>query len=465
MSSSDEARSLNARGIALLESGVQTERALATFRAAVERYPLVAELHNNLGVALQQTGHASEAIAELQRAIELQPNFPEAHASLGNAFVAQSNIGAAVEAYRAALALRPDFVDVHLRLYEALQMLGDRGAAVDHLTHALRKQRVFTESASERELRSVLVLMAVGDWKANVPLDFVIDKRFTTVHKVFVGEGLPEASDLSLPPYDVVFNAVAQSTATESALRAVERFARAHGVRVLNDPAAVAASNRTAVEEKLRSIPRCRVARILSLTRRECAPERFEQALRDHGLALPVLIRPIDSQAGEDLLKLERIDQLGPYLEATGAPEYYAIEFIDYRSADGFYRKYRVMFVDGEAYPCHLAISGNWMVHYYNSLMAEYPWMRDEERAFLQDLGSVFDAPLRGVLGAIAERMGLDYCGIDCTLIPNGDLFVFEADPAMIVHLSDPIEIYPYKHEYIPRISRALEAMIDRRRA
>jgi len=57
---------------------------------------------------------------------------------------------------------------------------------------------------------------------------------------------------------------------------------------------------------------------------------------------------------------------------------------------DGWYRKYRVIFVDGVPYPYHLAISRSWIVHYRTSAMSEATWMRDEERRFLDDPHSVF---------------------------------------------------------------------------
>ena len=105
------------------------------------------------------------------------------------------------------------------------------------------------------------------------------------------------------------------------------------------------------------------------------------------------------------------------------------------------------------------------MIHYYNAAMAENAWMREEEAAFLADLHSVFAGPTYEVLTDIAKAIGLEYFGIDCALGADGRILVFEADPAMLVHNSDPIELYPYKHRFIPNIYRAVERMVDRRKA
>ncbi len=140
--------------------------------------------------------------------------------------------------------------------------------------------------------------------------------------------------------------------------------------------------------------------------------------------------------------------------------EFYLMPFVDYRRKDGYFRKYRIIFVGGVPYAHHLAISQNWMVHYYNALNAQEQWIRDEEERFLADVGNVFDGPRARVLAEIAHRVGLDYFGIDCSVLEDGRVLIFEIDPAMIVHLADPIELYPYKHKYVPRIPAALENLI-----
>jgi len=103
------------------------------------------------------------------------------------------------------------------------------------------------------------------------------------------------------------------------------------------------------------------------------------------------------------------------------------------------------------------------MVHYYNARNAEEAWIREEEERFLADVHNVFDGPRADVLAEIARRVGLDYFGIDCSVLEDGRVLIFEIDPAMIVHLGDPQDMYPYKHRYVPRIPQALERLIKTR--
>ncbi|MEO9170841.1 MAG: hypothetical protein ABI282_09655, partial [Candidatus Baltobacteraceae bacterium] len=81
------------------------------------------------------------------------------------------------------------------------------------------------------------------------------------------------------------------------------------------------------------------------------------------------------------------------------------------------------------------------------------------------DLHGTFGDRRYETLRNLATSVDLEYFGIDCAIGRNGRVLVFEADPAMLVHTSDPVELYPYKHKYVPRIYRAVERMIDERKA
>ncbi len=102
------------------------------------------------------------------------------------------------------------------------------------------------------------------------------------------------------------------------------------------------------------------------------------------------------------------------------------------------------------------------MVHYYNAPMTEHAWMRDEERAFLANLGGVFDGTRAEALRETAALLALDYVGIDCAIDRDGNVLLFEADNALLVHVLDDPAMFPYKHEYVPRIHAALDAMVRR---
>ena len=138
----------------------------------------------------------------------------------------------------------------------------------------------------------------------------------------------------------------------------------------------------------------------------------------------------------------------------------YISAFCDFRSADGWCRKYRVIFIDREPLPYHLAISPHWLVHYATAGMEAHAWKLDEERRFLESPQAVLGAAAWAAVAAIGERLDLDYAGVDFSLLPDGRILVFEANPVMFVHPEDRDSILAFKAPYVARILDAFEAML-----
>jgi hypothetical protein len=63
------------------------------------------------------------------------------------------------------------------------------------------------------------------------------------------------------------------------------------------------------------------------------------------------------------LRQVRRSRRSNGFLAERASEDRYLIEPIDYRSADGFYRNYRFIFVDEEILPYHLAIGDGWKLH------------------------------------------------------------------------------------------------------
>ena len=64
-------------------------------------------------------------------------------------------------------------------------------------------------------------------------------------------------------------------------------------------------------------------------------------------------------------------------------------------------------------------------------------------------------------LRAIRHAIGLDYSGIDCGLDRDGNVVVFEANAAMLVHGNN--HAYPYKMPHVRKINAAFDAMLARK--
>jgi hypothetical protein len=342
-------------------------------------------------------------------------------------------------------------VDAHLGIYEVAQILRRPDLALAHQAAAIALAPVHSTPASQREDYALLVPCAPGPYTANTPADLLFDPRFVTLHRWYLDSG---GTVPALPPYDAVFVAVGESDEAAPHLAALERFVAALDRPVLNRPELIARLGRVPFAATFAGARFCRAVETTRVSRERYAAD---------GFPLPHIVRPVGSHGGHGLERIENDAQRAQFLAAHEASALYAAPFVDYRSADGFFRKYRILFVGGEPYPFHLAISPHWMVHYYNAPMSEHAWMRDEEHAFLADIGSVFHGPLAEALREAARLLPLDYVGIDCAIDRDGTLLIFEADNALIVHALDDPALFGYKHRYVPRILDALDALVRRR--
>jgi hypothetical protein len=176
---------------------------------------------------------------------------------------------------------------------------------------------------------------------------------------------------------------------------------------------------------------------------------------------MPLLIRYAGTHGGDDFEKIVDADAIGPFVSRHPNANFCLSEFVDYHLADGYVRKYRVICIDDEILPYHLAIHDDWMVHHFRTDMANQEWMRKEEEAFLKDMNVVFDQARQAALREVGAATGLDYCGIDCSLDQEGNIVVFEANATMLVH-DEKSATFTYKNPYIAKIKVAFDAMLAR---
>lgn len=338
-----------------------------------------------------------------------------------------------------------------------VQFLGDQALALQLQQEALLVRRRYTIPAriSPVALR-VLALMAPGELMANVPIECLLEHSDITLECYYAA-----ADDIDLkeiPDHDVLFFAMSESEANRPIMRAWAPILAHWPVPIINRPSAipnVARDTASALLQPLSGVvmpPTYRVDRHVI--------ESVLHGGKDNPLALPLIIRPIDSHAGHDLVRVDNLTILADELAKVSADTFFVSPFVDYSDADGQFRKYRVVLIDGVPYPAHMAISTHWMIHYMNAGMMESQAKRDEEAKWFETFDQEFAPKHRQALQAIYEVVGLDYLGIDCAQTQDGRLLVFEIDHAMVVHDMDPPDVFPYKHEPMQRIFDAFRRLL-----
>jgi glutathione synthase/RimK-type ligase-like ATP-grasp enzyme len=339
--------------------------------------------------------------------------------------------------------------------------LGEKQLGHAMQQQALALQRTYALPAAKQpaSLR-VLLLMAQGDLAENTPLDCLLEGSDIDLilHYANAATPLPQA----LPEHDILMVGISHTVDNQSLLRQLEPLLADWDKPVLNQPRHIANTERSIASALLGNASGIAMPPTSEVTRDALQALLREPALVAglfEGCAFPLILRPVGSHAGRDLARIASLEELSGYLAQVPDAHFYVSRFIDYRGADGQFRKARIALIHGEAHVCHMAISSHWMIHYVNAGMYEDAAKRAEEAAFMQDFDA-FAARHREALDAIWQRSGLDYVCIDCAETRDGELLIFEIDHAMVAHAMDPEHLFPYKQAQMSKVRQAFEAFL-----
>jgi hypothetical protein len=291
----------------------------------------------------------------------------------------------------------------------------------------------------------LLALMVPGDLMANTPLDFIIQNLDARLDLLFLAPGQPLPA--MVPDHDLMFFAASEpDPATLDRMRAM--FA---GWRrpVLNDPGLLPLLARERFSALLAGVPGILAPATTLVGRANLTDPSY-----------PALIRPRGSHAGLGLARLEGPADLAAYRAAATAESFYLSRFVDYRGADGMYRKYRVALIDGAARLCHMAVSEHWMVHYLNAGMTESAEKRADEARAMAAFDRDFGARHRDAFARLHALLPFDYFTLDCAELADGRLLVFEADTAALIHGMDPADMFAYKHTQMRIVYDAFKRLL-----
>jgi tetratricopeptide (TPR) repeat protein len=386
---------------------------------------------------LHRAGKSQDAF---ELALESAQRFPQsslALTNLGYFYIARGEPAEALHVYGAAVRANPQNAEAR------------RGLAVAKTQCGLAAQGDSTTCVPFRGTGTpVRVLVPITLGSGNVVTERLFDDRVFAVTKLAVELHPPGEP---LPPHDVVFNAVGEADSSPGALQAARLLLAATRKRVLNDPEFVERTGRVQQAARLAGIDGVVVPAIAPIARHDA-----------RNAPLPILLRVPGYHAGEHFIRVDRAQDVDEALAQLPGERLFAINFLDTRDASGVYSKYRVMVVDGRLYPLHLAISGDWKVHYFSAQMAAQPAYRQREAAFLNDPATVLGGGAWGALAHIAERLELDYAGIDFTIDQRGAVVVFESNATMAVRYPPEHPMWAYRRPAVDAVLDAVGKMLLR---
>ena len=225
--------------------------------------------------------------------------------------------------------------------------------------------------------------------------------------------------------FDLIVNVICDPDSSDKALKKVIQIIEAgKEVPVINHPLKIFNTARDKVYQLLKDIKGLVVPKVWRF-----APRRLKdikEFIEKENIKFPFLFRPAGSHTGQGLVKIDNEEQISELERfAFDGSDYYIVEFYDFKSEDGLYRKYRVYFVDKKPYPRHLIASKGWNIHAsnFNEFMTQEPY-KTERAEFLNN----FDIEKFKPLSEIVDKIGLDYFAIDFGIDKEGNLVIFEVN-------------------------------------
>ncbi len=402
-----------------------------------------------LGAIALATGRRDAARTVLEQAVRHHAGALGAWVTLGNMDLED---GAPLRArihYAGALARDATCAEAVQGMARTLALLGEHEAAEPFWTAGFSGRAVAPRRCGGVAPDAEVLYLAAARG-GNVRLWPWMDDRAMAITVVYADY---LDADQPLPPHHRIVNAIGDADKAAAALARAEILVSSSTAPVINPPARVRQTGRGDLARLCHGIDGLVSPLIQRMSRADL--------LAAEDLVFPLLLRAPGFHTGRHLTRVETRAGLAPAMAEMPGDDLFVIEPLEARGPDGMSRKYRVMLVGGRLYPWHLAISPQWMVHYYTAAMAENAAFRDEEQRFLRDMAGVLGPRAMAALRALSERLGLDYAGVDFALGRDGSVLVFEANATMTINPPPPEPIWAYRRPAAEAVQAAVRHLLS----
>ena len=443
----------------LLREQGRFEEAKRDYLDLIRRCPTDFAALNDFGTLVLDAGYREAACSLFGEAVRHHPGNPNGHVNLANLLLLLGERAQARHHFEAALRINPDHIHAHRGMGNLLAELGDATGARRHRDRGF-KDNFLTALDYRGEGQGISVLLLVAAAGGNIPMKSLIDNhhfRTTVLVTEYYDAKVP------LPPHDVVFNSIGDADLCCEGLKAARTLLARTSRPVINHPAQVLKTGRVANAERLRGLPNVVVPRMMRLPRRVLAAPDCADAVAADGLSFPLLVRAPGFHTGHHFVRVGTPAELAAAVADFPGDEAWLIEELDARDGEGVFRKFRVMFVDDQLYPLHLAISPDWKVHYFTADMAQSAANRGRDAEFLGNMASVIGPRGMAALKRINATLGLDYGGIDFAVNGYGDILFFEANATMVVMPPSNDDKWAYRRPTFANVLLAVRTMLTKR--
>ena len=251
------------------------------------------------------------------------------------------------------------------------QLLGDKQTGLAIQAEVLAFHQLYRSPCSTNtpKLR-VLALAAAIDMGGNTPIEFLLENSGIELQTLYVVSGVDLPTPL--PEHDVAIVIASDSEECADALRKIDSMAPRWPRPLLNLPRLVRNLDRDKLHALLRGVSGLDIPATIAVSREQllsASQSQTDNSSIAAELKFPIILRPRGTHAGVGLRRIDDSAALARYLAERAEQEFFAARFVDYSSQDGLFRKYRIAFIGGKPYACHMAIADRWDIWYLNAGM------------------------------------------------------------------------------------------------
>jgi hypothetical protein len=221
---------------------------------------------------------------------------------------------------------------------------------------------------------------------------------------------------------EVLVNAICEPGLQRDALAQLTSWELATQLPVVNPTWAVNATTRPLAARRLAHqagvrAPHCSLYAGGAVTLAEHVAAR--------GHRYPVLLRPPGKHGSVGLVRADDANELAAH--AAALPACTVTDFVDFRSADGLWRKFRMVYAGDRLFRRHVLTDRAWNItRAAREFMRERPELVAEEQEWIRRPVTLDDGSIEARVMHQFRALQLDFGVIDFALPPDGDLVVFE---------------------------------------
>jgi glutathione synthase/RimK-type ligase-like ATP-grasp enzyme len=261
-----------------------------------------------------------------------------------------------------------------------------------------------------------------------------------------------------LSDFACLLNTVTDCDSNPKVLENVRKALKGYGGRVINPPDRVARTSRDQIAKALASVPGIVVPKVVRIPKNK--PAMLRRAADSGAIRFPAIIRIAGTHSGKVLGVCGSLEEAEAIIPKN--QECFATEFVDYRSNDGIFRKYRVFVIGQELIFRHIAFADHWNVHAGDRerFIQAHPGAVAEWRRWCEQGLTLLPDGVTRSLHAIRDRIGLDFFGIDFGINEAGEAVLFEANATMSFFPFPTNPEYAFASACLPAAQDAFNRML-----